>query len=185
MSEPVGEGAITTPPKWSELDRRRRGRELFDLALETIVTWVVLFGLYYLIPFTDRTSQESVFRLGVGIAVFVLVLAWQLHLVKNADMPGLRAIQALLATIPLFLITFAAVYLSLSEASDTHFSEPLNHTGALYLVITVFATVGFGDITPEGDLARILVSVQMLLDLVVLGAVVQLLFNAAKSGIED
>jgi hypothetical protein len=48
------------------------------------------------------------------------------------------------------LITFAAVYLSLSESSDTHFSEPLNHTGALYLVITVFSTVGFGDITPEG-----------------------------------
>ena len=185
MGEPVGEGKLATQAKWTELDRRRRAREIVDLALATVVTWVLLFGLYYLIPFTDRTSQESVFRLGAGIGVFVLVLAWQLHRVKNADMPGLRAIQALLATIPLFLITFAAVYLSLSESSDTHFSEPLNHTGALYLVITVFSTVGFGDITPEGDLARILVSVQMILDLVVLGAVVRLILNAAKTGIED
>ena len=50
------------------------------------------------------------------------------------------------------------------------------------MVVTVFSTVGFGDITPKGDLARILVSIQMLLDLVVIGAVVRLLTNAAKGG---
>ncbi len=48
----------------------------------------------------------------------------------------------------------------------------------------MFSTVGFGDITPETDLARILVSVQMLLDLVVIGAVVRLLLNAAKTGMD-
>ncbi len=85
--------------------------------------------------------------------------------------------------IPLFLVVFAVLYLSLSQASTTHFSEPLDHTGALYMVITVFSTVGFGDITPEGDLARISVSIQMLLDLVVIGAVVRLLTTAAKTGI--
>jgi voltage-gated potassium channel len=52
----------------------------------------------------------------------------------------------------------------------------------LYLAVTVFSTVGFDDITPRGDLARIVVSIQMLLDLVVIGAVVRLLTTAAKSG---
>ena len=82
-------------------------------------------------------------------------------------------------------LTFAALYLSLSQASTTHFSEPLNHTGAIYLAITVFSTVGFGDITPESDLARIVLSIQMLLDLVVIGAVVRLLTTAAKTGRGD
>ena len=58
----------------------------------------------------------------------------------------------------------------------------MDHTGALYLAITVFSTVGFGDITPESELARIVVSVQMLLDLVVIGLVVRLLSTAAKTG---
>jgi hypothetical protein len=49
----------------------------------------------------------------------------------------------------------------------------------------VFSTVGFGDITPETNGARIVVSIQMLLDLVVLGAVVRLVVNAAKSGLES
>ena len=65
------------------------------------------------------------------------------------------------------------------------FSESLDHTGGLYLTITVFSTVGFGDITPETDLARVVVSVQMLLDLVVIGAVAKLILNAAKSGMDD
>ena len=82
-------------------------------------------------------------------------------------------------------MVFAIVYLSLSQASATHFSEPLDHTGALYLVVTIFSTVGFGDITPESNGARIVVSVQMLLDLVVIGAVVKLLLNAAKSGLDS
>ena len=123
-------------------------------------------------------------RLVLGMAAFVAVLAWQLRRVMQADLPGLRAIQALGGAIPLFLVTFAALYLSLSQASTTHFSEPLDHTGALYLAITVFSTVGFGDITPEGDLARIVMSIQMLLDLVVIGVVVRLLTTAAKTGLD-
>lgn len=60
-------------------------------------------------------------------------------------------------------------------------SEPLNHTGALYLAVTVSSTVGFGDVTPDDDLARIATSAQMLLDLVVIGAVVRLLTTAAET----
>ena len=112
------------------------------------------------------------------------MLAWQLHQVRRDDLPGLRAIQALGVTIPFFLLVFAALYLSLSQASTAHFSEPLDHTGALYLSITLFSTVGFGDITPESDLTRIVVSFQMLLDLVVIGAVVRLLAFAAKTGVD-
>ena len=121
-------------------------------------------------------------RLVVGIAILAAVLTWQLRRVVQADLPGLRAIRALGLIIPLFLATFAGLYLSLSQAATTNFSEPLNHTGALYLAITVFSTVGFGDITPESDLARAVTSIQMLLDLIVIGAVVRLLATAAKTG---
>jgi hypothetical protein len=40
-------------------------------------------------------------------------------------------------------------------------AEPLSRTDALYYTITVFSTVGFGDITPRADLARIVTMVQM------------------------
>ena len=176
---------MSAPARWTELDRRRRSREIITTAIAVILAWILLFGAYYLVPFDDRTSGESLIRLVIGIAAFIVVLALELHGVKRDEVPGLRAIQALGVTIPLFLVVFAIVYLSLSQSSTTHFSEPLDHTGALYLVITVFSTVGFGDITPESNGARIVVSIQMLLDLVVIGAVVRLLVNAAKSGLDS
>ena len=166
----------------AQLDRRHRRREVISTVITLGLAWALLIGIYYLVPFTDRTSAQSIVRLVIGIAAFVLVLIWQLHGIRRADFPILRAVQALGLTIPVFLLVFAILYLSLSQAATTHFSEPLNHTGALYLTITVFSTVGFGDITPKGDLARIVVSIQMLLDLVVIGAVVRLIATAATTG---
>jgi hypothetical protein len=177
-SETVG----SKPPRWSDLNRRQRRRAVIGMMFSVALAWALLFGIYYLIPFTDLTSAQSLVRLVLGIAFFVGALGWQLRQVTKAELPGLRAIHALGVAIPLFLLVFAVVYLSLSQSDTTRFSEPLNHTGALYLVITVFSTVGFGDITPKGDLTRIVASIQMLLDLVVIGAVVRLLTTAAKSG---
>ena len=173
------------PQRWIDLNRRQRRRAVIGMMISVALAWALLFGIYYLIPFTDLTGAQSLVRLVLGIAIFAGVLAWQLRRVTKAELPGLRAIHALGVAIPLFLLVFAVVYLSLSQSSTTRFSEPLNHTGALYLVITVFSTVGFGDITPKGDLARIVASIQMLLDLVVIGAVVRLLTTAAKSGRES
>jgi len=47
----------------------------------------------------------------------------------------------------------------------------------------VFATVGFGDITPITHQTRLVVSVQMLLNLVVIGVVVKLMIGAAQRGV--
>jgi uncharacterized protein (UPF0261 family) len=46
----------------------------------------------------------------------------------------------------------------------------------------VFSTVGFGDITPKTDPARIVAMVQMLSDLAVLAVVVRLILGAATRG---
>ncbi len=165
---------------WSELDRPRRRREVVNTVVAMTVTWVLLVGIYYLVPFTDRTSGGPLVRLVLGVAAFVGVLVWQVRNILDAEVPGLRAVRALGAVVPLFLLVFAAIYLSLSEGSTATFSEPLDHTGALYLAVTVFSTVGFGDITPDSDTARLIVSAQMLLDLVVIGAVVRLLTTAAN-----
>jgi voltage-gated potassium channel len=172
-----------TAPAWSLLDRRQRRRQVVTAFAAVTATWVLLLGTYYLIPFTDLTSAQSVVRIVLGIGTFVGVLVWQVRRIGDAELPVLRAVQALGGVIPLLLVAFAAGYLSLSHADVAHFSEPIDHTGALYLTVTIFSTVGFGDITPDGDLARIVVSVQMLLDLVIIGAVVRVLSTAAKGGI--
>ena len=127
--------------------------------------------------------DSALLHLGVGTALFAAILAWQARRIVGAELPELRAVQALGVVIPLFLVLFATFYLSMSNASVRMFSQQLDHTRAIYFTITVFSTVGFGDITPRTDAARLVVSAQMLLDLAIIGIVVRLLFNAAKSRI--
>jgi hypothetical protein len=50
----------------------------------------------------------------------------------------------------------------------------------MYFTVTVFTTVGFGDITATSQLARALVTVQMLLDLIVIGLVIRVFFGAVQ-----
>jgi hypothetical protein len=59
----------------------------------------------------------------------------------------------------------------------------LNVVTALYFTVTVFASVGFGDIFAQTDSMRLLVTVQMMLNLVVFGAVIRLLASAARRGV--
>ena len=46
--------------------------------------------------------------------------------------------------------------------------------------MTVFSTVGFGDITATSQTARSLVTLQMILDLIIIGAVVRVFVAAVK-----
>jgi hypothetical protein len=67
-------------------------------------------------------------------------------------------------------------------AEPQAFSEPLSRTDALYFTITVFSTVGFGDIVPVTDGARVATMVQMVGDLLVVGLVLRVMLGAVKAG---
>jgi voltage-gated potassium channel len=84
---------------------------------------------------------------------------------------------------PLYLLIFSRIYLSNSLSEPSTFTETLDNTTALYFTVTVFATVGFGDIVAQTNGTRLLVTVQMLLNLVLLGLVIRLVTAAARRGV--
>jgi hypothetical protein len=150
--------------------------------LRATLTSTVLVVLYYRLPLTGALEASTVALLLAGLVLFAGIIAWQVRAILRSDYPGLRAIEALAAAIPLFLVVFAAAYVTLAAAQPSAFSEPLSRTDALYFTITVFSTVGFGDITPVATPARVIAMVQMLGDLVVVGLVLQVMLGAVKEG---
>jgi hypothetical protein len=146
-------------------------------------TWTASLTVYYLAPVGRAGGVHEVLWLVIGLLLVGVVVFRRTRRILAADFPWLRAVEGLAVIFPLFLLVFAALYLSLSQATPSTFSQELDHTRALYFAITVFSTVGFGDITPTTNTARIIVSIQMLLDLVVIGVVVRLLINAATSSL--
>lgn len=116
--------------------------------------------------------------------MFGIVVAIQVPAIVKARYPVLRAVEALALTIMLYLLIFARVYLSNSLGDATSFTQPLDHITSLYFTVTVFATVGFGDIVAATAPMKVLVTVQMLLNLAVLGLVIRLLTTAAQRGVQ-
>ena len=122
-------------------------------------------------------------RLAVGLLALVTVAAYQVGAIIRSSHPALRAVEALSVTAPLFLLLFAAVYFLMAQADAGNFNtETLTRTDSLYFTVTVFATVGFGDITATSEAARVLVTIQMILDLIVLGLGVRAFVGAVDVG---
>jgi voltage-gated potassium channel len=158
-------------------------RRLVVLALlRALLTSALLVVLYYTLPLTGALTASATALLLIGLPAFAAVITWQVRAIMGSEYPALRAVEALAAAIPLLLLVFAAAYVRLADAHPQAFSEPLGRTDALYFTVTVFSTVGFGDITPRTDLARVMTMVQMLGDLVVLGLVLRVMLGAVKTG---
>jgi voltage-gated potassium channel len=158
--------------------RRRVIREITKL----ILTVAALFALYFVAPLGLLTRVPIGLTLVAGLVLLGAASTWEVLAVTAADRPAVRALEALLRIIPLFLILFAAAYSVLEQGDPGSFTGPLTRSDALYFTVTVFSTVGFGDIAASTELSRDMVTFQMLLDLVILGLGLRVLTRAVQVG---
>lgn len=164
---------------WHELPPATR-RRLIGLGLgRVLVTTIVLVALYYLLPIDHGKNVPAV--LVAGLLILAAFTALQLRIVTKNRYPAVRAVEALATTLPLFLLLFAWAYFTMAHTDPANFNtHPLTRTDTLYFTVTVFSTVGFGDISAASQFARLVVTAQMVLDLLVLGLVVQVFVGAVQ-----
>lgn len=169
------------PRRLRQLTPAERRRALAAALLRFVAIFAAVIGAYYLLPLGGGSSHfEAVIRLAVGAVMFIAIMAWEVRRILAADLPELRAVDAIALAVPIFLTTHAAAYVTLSALSPGSFTQPINRTGGLYFSIVTFGTVGYGDIAPVTDLARILVSSQVLGDLVFIALVLRVVASAAR-----
>ena len=171
------------PVRLADLEKPQRQRAILRSGAIITLSSIFILGAFFVLPIGHESGLRALLRLVADIVLVGVVFAWQIRRIALAELPELRAVEALGVVVVLFLVAFSAIYLAMSHETASTFTQPLDHVKALYFTITVFSTVGFGDITPRTDGARLVVSAQMLLDLAIIGVVVRLLFNAAKSRI--
>ncbi len=155
---------------YSELSRTKRRRLIVRAVLRGFLFATVLVILYYLLPLDRPWNTDTAARLLAGLLIFAGVTAWQVREITRSRYPGVQAVAAVGLILPLYLLLFASTYFLMQRASAGAFTQPLTRTDALYFTVTVFSTVGFGDITPKSEAARVVLIVQMLGDLAFLGA---------------
>ena len=177
MTESAGQGTDTAREAGS-----LRVRRVVATLLRALGSTVGLVAIYYLLPL-DRTSIPlAVGMLAVGLLALAGLVAFQVRSILRATFPALRAVGALATSVPLFLLLFAGTYYVMGGISQANFSEPLTRTDALYFTVTVFATVGFGDIVATTEGARVVVMGQMVAGIVIIGLGARIIVDAVKRG---
>jgi voltage-gated potassium channel len=148
-----------------------------------VVVPVVVILVLTNLPLSERWTSQAIEVLDVAFmvfmgVVFLLYLRWQVHSIHRSATPQARWIESLIVLGFLFVSVFARSYRILDVANEHAFSEHLGALGSYYYAVTVFSTVGFGDITPKLDLARVFTMVQMIGNLALIGLVVKVLASA-------
>jgi preprotein translocase subunit YajC len=148
-----------------------------------MIIGTVVVVTYFAVPLSSHATARAGVFLGGSMIALAAIVWWHLHSVMNSRVPRIRSIAALITTLPLFLVVFATAYFILSRSDGANFSERLTRLDALYFALTVFTTVGFGDIAPMTQLARATTTLQMAADLVLVGLLVRALVGAARIGV--
>jgi voltage-gated potassium channel len=157
---------------------RPRVRTMVSGGLRALGNTAVLVAIYYLLPLDHTSTWIAATILIIGLVAFVALVVFQVRWIIRSRFPGLRALEALATSLPLFLLLFSGTYVVMAAVSAGNFGEKLTHTDGLYFTVTVFATVGFGDIAAKSEGARLLVTGQMVADLIILGIGAKIILGA-------
>ncbi|MFC7245751.1 potassium channel family protein [Catellatospora aurea] len=137
--------------------------------LRALINSVLLLVLYFVVP-TDMGDSPArlAIRVLLTFAGLILAVLLILHQVRRqldvAEAPLTGLLTALVGGVLFFAL---ADYLVAAHAPG-QFVDLATRLDALYFAVSTLATVGFGDVHAQGQVARGLVTVQMLFNTVVI-----------------
>lgn len=147
-------------------------------------TALLLVGLYAVVPL-----QNEHWWLGelIGLATIAAILPItiiRVRRIRSAEHPNLVALEALLVLFTALVTGFASVYLAIDH-NGGQFDGLVTRIDAIYFTVTTVSTAGFGDITPIGQVARIAVVVQIIVQFSLIAFGVKLVLGTAKQRVSD
>jgi voltage-gated potassium channel len=180
MSPPTGR---TGPSSVRDLSGGPMNQPLRGPSRTTLaVTAATISGGLALYAVAPMQGRRAWFGLVLGVAALVVIVPLTVRRARRllvSDRPILEAAETLVLLFTLLVLGFASGYVVLSqhtgqlEGVDTKID-------ALYFTLTTLSTVGFGDAHAVGQAARVVVSVQMVFDLVFIATAVRLLASVAR-----
>lgn len=152
--------------------------------LRSTVTVIMLSVVYALLPLDRVFDDAALGWLVLALVGFTAVVVLQVRAVARSEVPRLRAIETLMVTLPMLILIFAAVYVVLEHNRSGSFTQPMDRIDSAYFALTVFATVGFGDIAPVTTVARVIVMLQMVVNLLAIGVIAKIIVGAVQVSVQ-
>jgi len=143
-----------------------------------------------IVYFVAPLDHELGVVLAAGILVALLVALVPLTLrhalrIEVSLNPLRDAVEALISLLALLIFGFSTVHYTIANNYDAQYQGLDTKIDGLYFTMTVISTVGFGDITAVGQAARVVVTVQMLFDLLFLGLAIRMIGQVVSQRRDD
>ena len=179
---------MTDEPNPSERDgeqvpRKVRKRAVILSFIRSVTVAVVGYVLYFTLPFDSASDFNTGLALMLGLVLVAALAVWQAWTIARSPFPLIRAVEGLITTFPLVVLLFSTTYFVMDEYQSGSFTQHLTRLDSLYFTVTTFATVGYGDITPVTESARVTVTLQMVVDLVLIGLVARAFVSSVRTGL--
>ena len=143
------------------------------------VVQLVVFAVgRQLFALEQRAVQLVVFAVGLVLLCALLVVQVRRQL-RAWGTPSVR-VQSVMGLLLPVVTFFALAYYLMAD----QFVGIENRTDALYFAVVTLGTVGYGDVHPVGEAAKIVAMVQIVLDLVVVGVLVSIATSRARARAE-
>lgn len=158
----------------------------FNFFLRMFATGLLILAIYFFMPVEGTAGLvTTVFLAFLAMTIYTIAVVRMIGRISRAPNPMLVVGEAVVVAVLLFVALFAMIYMVLTTSNPGAFNVVLDKSAALYFAMTITSTVGFGDIVPVSSLARNVVTFQMLLNLIVLGAAVRGVVYAGQIGWRD
>jgi voltage-gated potassium channel len=151
---------------------------LTALAHTTLVLLLLTIGYYLLplrAPWGDGVSAGRLAGSLVAWTLLLLLLRAESRRSRERQERAYHRVQQLLTALYVLVLSFAVLYVVTETVSPGQFAGLANRSDALYFSVTIMGTVGFGDVHAAGTPARLMVTVQMLFNLIYLGTALRVL----------
>src|SRR5215472_666758 len=119
------------PGPGTSRETRPSARTIVRAALRAAGSTAALVVIYYLLPLNRASAGAAVTILVAGLVALIGLITFQVRSILASSFPGLRAVEALATSIPLFLLLFASTYLVIATESTGSFSQHLTHADEL------------------------------------------------------
>jgi uncharacterized membrane protein YqjE len=147
----------------------------------TVLTVVVPMVVYFVLPLEDEVGRVFALVLVVVAAASLIPISIrQAGLVLRSADPLFDAVRCIVSAVVFLVVAFSAAYYVLGTGYDDEIHGIETKLDAVYFTVTILATVGFGDITADGQVARGLVTAQMVVNLAVLAVALRVVSWALK-----
>ena len=142
------------------------------LSLVGMVSLILL--AYFIIPVENQAHRDIVWRGVVAVLALGLLAAGMIRLLQVHAEDNERRIEGLILGIVVVVVFFSFAYYLMARHNMHQVAGLHTRIDALYFSVTTLSTIGYGDVHATGQVARVLVMVQVVFDLVFITAAARL-----------